>query len=188
MTVEQIDSTKVLISLCNEDLTEYSLRFDTMSFNDPHSRRILNKLLTIACGKTGIKQEKDKSMLVEAMPHSNGCLILLTMNHKKKKRTVYRIKRNTSGWCCLFRNVDDFISCMENLSNKGETLYRVSAYLFCERYFLFIEQSRLPERITALLSEFGRLQRKETIFAKRLAEGGRQLFFKAKLSGTVRKK
>ena len=94
MTVEQIDSSKVLISLCNEDLTEYSLRFDTMSFNDPHSRRILNKLLTIACGKTGIKQEKDKSMLVEAMPHSNGCLILLTMNHKKKKRTVYRIKKN----------------------------------------------------------------------------------------------
>ncbi len=183
MTVEQIDSTKVLISLCNEDLTEYSLRFDTMSFNDPHSRRILNKLLTIACGKTGIKQEKDKSMLVEAMPHSNGCLILLTMNHRKKKRTIYRIKKNTSGWCCRFQNADDFLCCLEKLREKNETLYRVSAYFFRESYYLFTEQSKLSDRVTEVLSEFGRLCKREIIFSKRLEEGGKILFSKSRFTG-----
>lgn len=185
MTVEQIDSSKVLISLCNEDLSEYSLRFDTMSFNDPHSRRILNKLLTIACGKTGIKQEKDKSMLVEAMPHSNGCLILLTMNHKKKKRTVYRIKKNNSGWCCRFENAGDFLSCMETLCKRGETLYRAYAYLYSGRYYLFLEQSKLPQKVCANLSEFGRLQKKDCLFNKRLSEGGRLLFFKPKFTGRL---
>lgn len=185
MTVEQIDSSKVLISLCNEDLTEYSLRFDTMSFNDPHSRRILNKLLTIACGKTGIKQEKDKSMLVEAMPHSNGCLILLTMNHKKKKRTVYRIKKNSSGWYCRFKNAEDFLCSLEKLSEKKETLYRVSAYLFGESYYMFIEQSKLPEKATEILSEFGRLRKRELLFSKRLSEGGKLLFFKPKFTGRL---
>lgn len=185
MTVEQIDSTKVLISLCNEDLTEYSLRFDTMSFNDPHSRRILNKLLTIACGKTGMKQEKDKSMLVETMPHSNGCLILLTINHKKKKRTVYKIKRNPSGWCCRFQNAEDFLSCMEALELCGSAMYRVFAYLFGGSYFLFTEQPKIAPASAAVLSEFGRLQKKDCLFNKRLSEGGKLLFFKPKFTGRL---
>jgi hypothetical protein len=52
MIIEQIDSSKVLISLCNNDMEDYQLEFGTMDFENPHSKKILMRLLGIVCNKT----------------------------------------------------------------------------------------------------------------------------------------
>ena len=81
MTIEQIDSGKVMILLKNSDMKDFALEYSSLSFSDPHSRRILTRLLSLACSKTGVSA-KNKKMFVEALPHKNGCLILLTLKEK----------------------------------------------------------------------------------------------------------
>ena len=57
MIIEQIDSSKVLISLCNNDMEDYQLEFGTMDFENPHSKKILMRLLGIVCYKTDCPQK-----------------------------------------------------------------------------------------------------------------------------------
>ena len=54
MTIEQLDSCRVLIVLKAEDMRDFSLEYNTLSFSDAHARRILSRLLTLACSKTGM--------------------------------------------------------------------------------------------------------------------------------------
>ena len=93
MIIEQIDSSKVLISLCNNDMEDYQLEFGTMDFENPHSKKILMRLLGIVCNKTGLST-KNKQLLLETLPLDSGCLILVTFMDTKPKINKYRIKNH----------------------------------------------------------------------------------------------
>ncbi len=99
MTIEQIDTGKVMIVLGSSDMKDFSLEYKTLSFSDPHSRKILSRLLTLACTKTGLSIE-NKKMLVEALPHKSGCLILLTL--KPKTRSGFTGSRSPKNACVVF--------------------------------------------------------------------------------------
>lgn len=51
MTIDKIKSNKILITLCDEDMRDFSLDYDTLSLYDNHSRKILMRILQIACLK-----------------------------------------------------------------------------------------------------------------------------------------
>ena len=48
MTFELIGKTRVLISLCAQDMKDYSLEFDTMSLSDPKCKKAISSILSIA--------------------------------------------------------------------------------------------------------------------------------------------
>lgn len=89
MTIDKIKSNKILITLCDEDMRDFSLDYDTLSLYDSHSRKILMRILQIACFKTDI-EIKDKRMIVEALPTVDGCMLLLTVEDKNRKK--YRLQ------------------------------------------------------------------------------------------------
>ena len=116
MTIEQIDPGKVMIVLGSNDMKDFSLEYNTLSFKDPHSRKILSRLLTLACSKTGMSID-NKKMLVEALPHKSGCLILLTLKPKTKRR-VYRVKKPDRILCAVFPDVESLIGASLALNKK----------------------------------------------------------------------
>lgn len=96
MTIDKIKSNKILITLCDEDMRDFSLDYDTLSLYDSHSRKIPMRILQIACFKTDI-EIKDKRMIVEALPTVDGCMLLLTVEDKKRKNTDCKTVKNAAA-------------------------------------------------------------------------------------------
>ena len=95
MNIEQIDESRVLITLCDEDMESYSVSFESLSLSDNHTRRVLKKLMYYASDRTGIKKKK-KHILIEALKYEHGCLLLFSciqalylMNDSRFASSVY---------------------------------------------------------------------------------------------------
>lgn len=172
MTIEQIDTSKVLISLCTEDMKDFSLKFDTIGFSDPHSRKILTRLLTLACSKTGMKMD-NKSMIVEALPHETGCLILLTITPRKSGKKLYKIKKLQSKLCYVFDDSEDFLNVVSILSKARIYFYSNSVYFYNNKYYLVFDYPSVPKRARAVLSEYASVKKCNKIFSAKLREYGK---------------
>lgn len=172
MTIEQIDPSKVLIVLGSDDMKDFSLEYSTLSFSDPHSRRILSRLLTLACSKTGMSID-NKKMLVEALPHKSGCLILLTLSPKQKRR-LYRVKRSDKKLCCVFEDVDALIDASVAIRNTT-SLPKNSAYFLDDRYYLLVDSKPVSLYTMAILEEFSECYVCSRVAAARIEENGREI-------------
>ena len=169
MTIEQIDPSKVMIVLGSNDMKDFSLEYSTLSFKDPHSRKILSRLLTLACSKTGINID-NKKMLVEAMPHKSGCLILLTLRPKTKRR-VYRVKKPDMCLCCIFTDVERLIRASLALCSK---LPENKIYSYRDKYYLLIEDN-IALHALAQLEEFSDCYVCSEISVAKVREAGRKI-------------
>lgn len=174
MTIEQLDATKVLISLCSEDMEDYSLSFDTLSFYNDSSRRVLMRLLRLACNKTGMPFVS-KTVLVEALPHQSGCLLLVTLMDKQRKPKTYRVKRIKEHPCYRFENAEELISGIESLKGRDLLLHRNSLWLMDGRYYLIFDYPVVPRRARSILCEYSRERSITEVKAARIRECGKLL-------------
>lgn len=171
MTIEQIDSSKVMILLGCDDMKDFSLEYETLGFSDPHSRRILSRLLKLACNKTGMSVN-NKRMYVEALPHKSGCLILLTLTEKNKRR-VYKIKKSDKSYCCIFKDVEALIGA--SIALKKFPLPKGSVFLQDKKYYLIIDTMPLSLYLMSALEEFSDAYVCSKTTCARIAENGKEL-------------
>ncbi len=172
MTIEQIDTSKVMILLGSEDMRDFSLEYSKLGFSDPHSKKILRRLLTLACSKTGISPD-NKRMFVEALPHKSGCLILLTLTPKTRRRK-YRIKKSAKCLCAVFDTVDDLLDCCCAASARLPG-FANSVYLYGGKYYLIIDNSPVSLYTLALFCEFAECYTCSRVAAARIREAGRAI-------------
>ena len=154
MTIEQLDESKVLISLCNEDMRDYKLKFGEMSFCSEHSKRILLRLLQLACSKAGVSFEH-KTWLMEALPHNSGCLLLVTMIEKKRRKT-YKLKRVKEHPCFVFESAENLLSAAENLQIRSISLRSNSLWLSDRKYYLIFDYPFVENKVCNILREYSR--------------------------------
>lgn len=171
MTIEQIDSGKVMIILGCDDMKDFSLEYDTLGFSDPHSRRILSRLLKLACTKTGLSVN-NKRMLVEALPHKSGCLILLTLT-EKHNRKVYKIKKSDKSYVCIFYDVEALIQA--SVATKRFPAAKGRVYLCDKKYYLIIETLPLSLNLMSALEEFSDACVCSKPACARIAENGKEI-------------
>lgn len=174
MTIEQLDSEKVLISLCSEDMRDYSLSFDTLGVYDEHSRKVLLRLLRLAFNKTGMNFGS-KSVLMEALPHQSGCLILVTLIDKEPKRKTYRVKRIETKPCFCFQGAEELLCSLEILRDRGIALHRNSLWLYKDRYCLVFDYPVVPQRARQVLSEYAESIELSSLQIARMKESGKIL-------------
>ena len=174
MTIEQLDAHKVLISLCNEDMENFSLRFNNLSFCDEHSRKVLTRLTQLACVKTGLQLNKS-AVLMEALPHQSGCLLLLTVLEKSARR-VYKVKRYKSFPCFVFDSVEELLSCAESIGELEIPLHRNSLWLFEGRYYLIFDYPVLHKASKGVLCEYGIEAERTAVSLSRIKEWGKLLY------------
>lgn len=153
MNIEQIGTDGIIISLCDRDMEEFDVTFESLSFSEEHSREVLKKLMYFASVKTGIRFN-DKKVLIEAMRYDHGCILLMTVSERKQKRRVYRIKGRSQTYTFIFDDVESFIACIKTLYRILGKNVRSSAYLFGKHYCLVLHSAILEEDQINLVSEF----------------------------------
>lgn len=154
MNIEQIDTSRIIISLADKDMEHYSVSFETLNLDEFHSREVLKELLYYASVKTGISF-KNKKILIEAMQYEHGCLLLITVSDKNKKRKIYRIKSYTDSYIFTFGSVEDFLSCIQAVYNIKDNKFFSSAFADGCLYYLAIQSaSALKAKYLRTISEF----------------------------------
>lgn len=173
MTIEQLDASKVLISLGCEDMKNFELKFENLSFYSEHSKRILLRLLKLACMKAGISA-KSKSVLMEALPHRSGCLILVTMMEKKTCKS-YKVKSVTPYAYFMFESAEAMLSASGEIYGQNLDLHGNSLWLSEDRYYLIFDSPLLKLRAKEILSEYGTQHKAARAELARIKERGRLL-------------
>ncbi len=171
MTVDKIEKNKILVTLCDEDMRDFSLDYDTLSLYDTHSRKILMRILQVACFKIGI-EIKDKKMVVEALPTANGCILLLTVEEKQSKRYKMQGKRKCN--CFEVGNSKNFLEVIHLLYKQNVCCNKNSAYEKNGVYYLVFDYPAVPKRFKWILHEYA-VRCGGNIFASRLKEHAREI-------------
>ncbi len=154
MNIEQIDSTRILISLCDKDMESYSVTFDSLGLTELHSRKVIRELMYRASLRTGISF-KNKRVLIEALKYEHGCLLLLTISDKQKRRKIYKIKYYNDSYIFVFDDVESLLACIKALYGINGNKYSSSVYLYNNKYYLVINSaSALKGRYKNTISEF----------------------------------
>lgn len=171
LTVDKINHNKILITLCGEDMQNFELEYSKLSLYDSHSRRILLRILNLACFKTGV-ETSNKSMLVEAVPLESGCAFLLTL--VDKSRRSYKIKDAKKSVCYYLGDSENFLETMGKLYRQNICCNKNSAYLYMDGYYLIFDYPTVPRKIRLVLSEYAE-KCGSSIFAARLREYGKEI-------------
>ena len=87
MTIEQIDSNRILIALCDDDMKSFSLEFESMTLSDPHVKEMIQRLLKFASNETGISV-KNKKMLIEAIPYKRLSFSYHSFTENSQKKDI----------------------------------------------------------------------------------------------------
>lgn len=178
MTIEIMDKGTILVSLKKEDMRTYSLNFDENTSGCPENGL---KRLLYHVGETCGLDHKGKSYLIEALPSSDGCLLIISVR-KAKYRKKYRIKRSKGADAYVFFDCDAMLDyCRLYRGDAGYAVYR-----YKERYILipsrasdgafeclceYAERCSLSDTAIAHIREFGQLLREKELQRRHI--GGR---------------
>lgn len=172
MTVDRLSDNRVLIVLCTKDMEDYRLDYKTLSLNDLHSRKILMRIMQLACLKSGI-EIKGKSIKLETLYLEGGCYILITVDEKHRTRT-YKIKKPRECRCYSLGNGTNFLNAIEQLYRQNVCCNKNRAYVYNDKYYLIFDYPSIPRRLRIVLSEFGKKVGNKAD-AARVKENGREL-------------
>lgn len=174
MTIEQIDSNKLLIILETEEMREYSLDFDKMSLSDKNSREVISKLLKAAGICKGF-EIRGKTLLVEAMSHKSGCMLIITAfsDYEDKEQQKYKIKKSCGSIIYAFEESESFLSAVERLYMCGYIFENSRAYYNGKYYLVVFYTDKVPLNAIAILEEYGKKELSGRINLARLEEGSK---------------
>lgn len=174
MKISQLSHNKVLISLCDDDMKNFELKFDEMGMCDPHSKKIINRLLTLACSSNNIETD-NKTIICEALKSDNGCVLFVSVKEKNYKRKKYRIKRISEYPCYKFSDAETMLTAFEKLYNLDALYYNNSAYFYAGRYYLVFDYPIVSKKAEQVLLEFATKTKGSKTFIARLNESGKTL-------------
>lgn len=174
MTIEQIDSNRLLIILEDEEMQGYSLDFDHLALSDPNYREILKELLTIA----GMRKDfeiKGKNFLVEALSHRTGCLFIVTVlpECKNVNKRKYRVKKTSGTMIYSFSDAESLLSAIERLYKCGYIFENSKLYYSGEYYLIIYYSKGISCRAAAILTEHGKKEFAGRINLARIVERSR---------------
>ncbi len=172
MLIDRLEQNRILVTLCGKDMDDFSLDFNTLGFDDAHSRRILMRILQLACFKSGI-EVTGKNILVEALPVDGGCYILLTVIEKYRHRT-YKIKTSSGSLCYFLGGSGNFLDTVEKLYKQNVCCNKNSAYLYDNKYYLIFDYPSIPYKLRRILLEYA-VKCGGKVTAARIRENGKSL-------------
>ena len=145
MNIEQIDSRRILISMTENELEDYSITFEALSLSEKQTQRVLKELMDRAAQRTGISF-RDKRVLIEALKYEKGCIFLLTVSDKNRKRRIFRIKFCNESYMFLFKDAESLLSCIQALYRMNTGRLVSTVYFYRRQYYLVIKSTTALKR------------------------------------------
>ena len=115
---------------------------------------------------------KDKRMIVEALPTVDGCMLLLTVEDKKRKK--YRLQNGKKCSCYDVGNSKNFLDVIQLLYKQNVCCNKNSAYEKDGVYYLIFDYPAVPKRFKRILHEYG-VRCGDNIFAANLRENAQEI-------------
>ena len=170
MNIEKLDSSRIIISLCNNELESYCVSFESLDPNEAHSKKLLSMLMKSAASQTGVSF-RNKHIVIEALKFENGCMLLFTITSRKR---VYRIKYYNDAYIFSFTGAEELLCCAEALYRMGRMRFSSSVYLFGGKYWLVLNCKALPgQKFLCTIREFCKDERRGALAGAVLAEHGK---------------
>ncbi len=174
MKIQQLDHNRILISLCDEDMELFCLDFDALSLSDEHSGSILRDILSQAAAATNTDLS-NKHVLIEAIKHDKGCLLLLTLTVKKHRR-IYRVKQSTDVLTFVLKDAERLLGCIQALLPLSSRITSSSVYLSDDHYYLTVySQGAVKSCFTNTAMEYSTRRIEGNVIVSYLMEHGRTL-------------
>ena len=171
VTIDKLADNRVLVVLGKQDMSDFSLDYSRMKFDDSHCKRILMRILRLACVKEGI-EINGKSVMLEAISFDEECYLLITINGRKSSK--YRLKGNKRSLCYHLGKSGNFLDAIEQLYRQNVCCNYNSAYMYNDEYYLIFDYPSIPQKLRKVLSEYGS-KGKSSLSAARVRENGKQL-------------
>ncbi len=174
MTIEQLDKSRVLISLGLKDMDTYAISIDKLNLKDIKSKETLKDLLKLALDRVGISAE-NRAVLVEAMPHKEGMLILITVDFARNLRKTYRIKRPRMQPACKFLGAEGLLSCVELIKTEKIKLPPNSLWQYKNTFYVIFDYAGISSKAKAVLSEYALCYSLSLTRIARIKEAGKEI-------------
>lgn len=172
MTVEQLDKSRVLISLAQKDMETYAISIDKLNIKDIKCKEVFKELLRLALDRVGISTE-NRAMLVEAMPHKEGMLILVTVDFLRNLRKTYRIKKPKMRSVCKFQSAEGLLTCAEHIKYNKIKLPSNSLWQYSGGFYVIFDYAGVSAKAKAILSEYALCQSLSLVRIARITEAGK---------------
>lgn len=174
MILDKIDENRLLIALSSEDLKFLDVSINRLNWKYEFSSEIINNLLAKAESEIGFLCS-NKKLLIEAIPQSNGCFVLVTLlsNRLDSARKIYKIKNKSKPFAFFFKTPDSLFALIERLYNGRFSFFDSSIIEIKNSYFLVLYiKGAISSNLLAVISEYGRFAGKSAVAAARLVERG----------------
>lgn len=146
MTIEKLDNSRLLISLCKYDMERLNLREDNMTLKNQEFKDTIKAILSVAMyeAETSINGRK---AYIEALPYEDGCFLLVTLVYKEKRSKRYKVKRKKKA-LYHFDDFEDIINMSYSLTSQGISCGNTRIFESEGKYYLYCEDcSNCFERI-----------------------------------------
>ena len=168
MKMELLENGCLKILLTEEDLQAYNITFDELDYNNETTRSVLHQLLEIARRDTGF--DSSGSLIIEALPVDNGCLLLLTPAGGKRH---IRMKRVVGPYIYELDDVDDVLCFARSMDGRTPVMLGSSLYQFGDRYRLILYPgSPIAKEVVYILHEYAHIAGEGDAAAAYTAEHG----------------
>lgn len=176
MKIERIAPNKIKVTLSMDDLEEWNVDFENLSYNSPEAQEMFWNMMKRAEVEAGFYVD-DSQLIIEAMPLQSDCFVIIITRidedddfesiHKyiknRFKKSELRVKRKSKRISSniimfMFSEFDDVCLACSNIYDiyLGEsTLYKCN-----NNYYLCLTRSSAnnssPAAIEAILTEYGK--------------------------------
>lgn len=168
MNIEQLNSSKILISLCDKELEGYDLTFEKLNLKDHNARMVIEHILHHAEVRTGMTF-KNQRLVIETMKYEHGCLMLITII-RNSLRKRYKVLARSTSYAFYFNNTENLLRCIEQLYLQKETNHHASLLFDGKGYYLILTNTILHSSFLLIANEYACSMRKGKFYCTGLKE------------------
>lgn len=163
MIYEALNDNMMLIELSQEEMKKYRITYENIENDEKTARTAIKNILSRT--DAAERFEKGESVIVEALPVTNGgCFFILTFTEKK---TRYRVKKE-AFYVFETEKLDNLLDFVSVIRKANEKPGKCRAYKMNNRYFLSIPRD-LPTAVR-IMGEFGK---RSSVDTYKLSEYGK---------------
>lgn len=140
MNIEVIHDSKIKIVMTNEELKNFSVTYDQLSSDDPCTRNMISRLLSVARNKVGF-DHKDKKLFIETFPDiMGGCILYFTVVSLDAAKAQVSTKKKLMPDPIIlsFDDVDTLYSACEYIFASMSHKILKSSLFACDNYYYLI--------------------------------------------------
>lgn len=158
MNIEVIHDSKIKIVMSNEELKNFSVTYDQLSSDDPSTRTMISRLLSVARSKVGF-EHKDKKLFIETFPDiMGGCILYFTVVSLDTARLSANSKKKPmpDPIVLSFRDLDVLYRACEYIySTLSHKILKSSLFACYSSYYLILHPiCSVNEEIGMITGEF----------------------------------